>query len=295
MTPTPTLPLLFWVGAAALLGAVVGSFLNVVIHRLPKMLERRWYREATAYLAECAGTAKTLPAPSADARVETERFNLAFPASHCPQCHHRLAWWENLPILSWLLLRGHCRHCQQPIPARYLVVEGVTALVTAGIVWHFGLTVVSLCAAGFAWSLIALAFIDWETQLLPDDITLPLLWAGLLVNLEYLFAPLPQAVLGAASGYLLLWSIFWLFKWLTGKEGMGYGDFKLLAALGAWFGAAQLPQILLVSASLGAVIGVVARVRGHLAAGAPIPFGPFLAFAGLITLFWPDLVTRLTF
>ncbi|GAB6049373.1 A24 family peptidase [Hydrogenophilus islandicus] len=280
---------------AALLGAIIGSFLNVVIVRLPKMLERRWRIEATEYLRETAGMAKETAQidTSTDSAQAENRFNLAFPASHCPHCGAKLAWWENIPIVSWLMLRGRCHHCHASISPRYLIVELLTAMVTAAAVARWGVTVTALLAAAYLWVLIALAFIDWETQLLPDDLTLPLLWLGLLANLDGRFAPLPHAVVGALCGYLLLWSLYWLFKIVTGKEGMGYGDFKLLAALGAWLGVAMLPQVLLVSASLGAVIGITARATGRLAQGQPIPFGPFLAFAGVISLFAPNLLAQL--
>lgn len=299
-TPFTELPLAFWVGVAAITGAVVGSFLNVVIHRLPKMLERRWEAEARAFLAsqgeeaaEEQADAKKEAMEEAAAAAENASFNLAVPASHCPHCGARLRWFDNVPILSWLLLRGRCRRCQEPIPFRYLLVELLSALLTGATIAHFGPTPKGAAALLLVWALLALAFIDWETQLLPDDLTLPLLWLGLLVNLAGLFVPLPQAVIGAMVGYLALYTLYWAFKWLTGKEGMGYGDFKLLAALGAWFGAPALPEVVLASSLLGAIVGVAARLTGRLAAGQPIPFGPFLVLGGLFVLFFPGRLVAL--
>ncbi len=264
-------------GAVAfVLGAVVGSFLNVVIARLPKMLEARWRAEARAYLE--------LPEEPTSAP-----FNLAVPASHCPHCQHRLAWYDNLPLLSWLGLRGRCRYCGAAIGWRYFLVELVTALLTVAVVLRFGMGWHTLAALGLVWTLVALAAIDARTQLLPDDLTLPLLWAGLLFNLSRGWVPLPDAVIGAVAGYLILWSVYWAFKLATGKEGMGYGDFKLAAALGAWLGWAALPAILLLAAGVGALWGIAARLSGALASGQPMPFGPFLALAGIVLLLWPSL------
>jgi leader peptidase (prepilin peptidase)/N-methyltransferase len=258
---------------ALVFGLLVGSFLNVVIHRLPKMMELEWQAQA----AELRGEApKTLP---------PERFDLALPASHCPECGHSLRPLENIPLLSWLLQRGRCKACSAPIPARYPLVELATGLLTALAVWRFGLSGQGLGAVLLGFALIALAFIDLETQLLPDNITLPLLWLGLLFNLQGVFTPLADAVIGAMAGYLALWSIYWLFKLVTGKEGMGYGDFKLLAALGAWFGWLALPAIIVLASLVGSLVGIALIVSGRHAREVPIPFGPYLAGAGLLALY----------
>jgi len=280
------LPTAWWIVGATILSAVVGSFLNVVVHRLPRMLERRWQEEARAYLSETTGSRD-------DAPPQPNPYHLAYPPSHCPQCGTTIRWYDNLPILSWLLLRGRCRTCKGAIPWRYLLVELATALLGGWAIAHFGPTVKGGAALLFLWVVIALAAIDWETQLLPDDLTLPLLWLGLLVNLNGYFAPLNQAVIGAVVGYLSLYTLYVIFKWLTGKEGMGYGDFKLLAALGAWFGVGALPEIVLASSLIGATVGILARLTGRLAQGQPIPFGPFLALGGLCALFFPGQITTL--
>ncbi|MCS6996128.1 MAG: prepilin peptidase [Casimicrobiaceae bacterium] len=267
--------------AAGLLGLVIGSFLNVVIYRLPIMLERRWQREAVELRGE--------------APPEQPRFNLLVPPSRCPACATRIAVWDNIPVLSWLLLRGRCRACQARISPRYPLVEAMTGVLFALCVWRFGPTLQALAAMAFVAALLALAAIDLETQLLPDDLTLPLLWLGLLVNLGALFARLPDAVIGAAVGYLLLWSVYWIFRLLTGREGMGYGDFKLLGALGAWFGWQALPALLLLASVIGASVGILLILlkRGH--RGSAIAFGPFLAFAGLVTLFFGDRLRSYAF
>lgn len=263
--------MLGWVALAGLVGLCIGSFLNVVIHRLPKMMEREWH----AQCAELRGETLAQQAP----------FNLAHPASRCPQCGHRLRAWENIPLLSWLYLRGRCSACGTRIGWRYPLVELLSGAMAALSVWHFGLGWTALAAMGLCWTLIALTFIDLDTQLLPDSMTQPLLWAGLLANSWHLFCPLSDAVFGAMAGYLSLWSVFWLFKWFTGKEGMGYGDFKLLAALGAWFGWTLLPAMILLSSFVGALVGILLILfRGH-QRQIPIPFGPYLAGAGLLTLF----------
>jgi leader peptidase (prepilin peptidase) / N-methyltransferase len=262
---------------ALFVGLCVGSFANVVIHRLPKMLERGW----NAQCAELRGeTPATEPA-----------YNLAVPRSACPACGHRITAVENIPLLSWLVLKGKCSACKAPISARYPLVELLGGLLAAFAIYRFGAGPAGLAACALLWTLLVLTFIDVDTQLLPDDVTLPLLWGGLLVNLWGVFAPLSAAVVGAAAGYLTLWTIYWLFKLIRGKEGMGYGDFKLLAALGAWLGWKMLPLIVLLSSVVGAAIGIaliVFRGRDH---NIPIPFGPYLAIAGAIALFWgPALV-----
>lgn len=257
-------------GYVFLAGLCVGSFLNVVIYRLPVMLERHWLAEAAELRNE--------PLP------EQPRFNLVVPRSRCPHCGHQITAAENIPVLSWLLLRGRCRACKTPISPRYPLVELATALLSLLVFLMLGPNLKMLAALGLTWALVTLTMIDFDTQLLPDDITLPLLWAGLLVNLSGLFVPLHAAVIGAAAGYLSLWSVYWLFKLVTGKEGMGYGDFKLMAALGAWMGWLMLPAILLFSALAGSVIGI-----GYLIVrreSAPFAFGPYIAIAGFIALLW---------
>ncbi len=262
-------------GLILLLGLCIGSFLNVVIYRLPVMMERRWHVECCELLQQPA--------------TATDKFNLATPASRCPKCSHQIKAWENIPVLSWLLLKGKCSNCKTPIALRYPLVELATGLLSLCVFLAFGPTAKMLSALMLTWAVIALTMIDFDTQLLPDDITLPLVWAGLLVNMNGLWVSLDQAVLGAMLGYLSLWSIYWLFKLVTGKEGMGYGDFKLLAALGAWLGPSQLPLIILLSSCVGAVIGgAYAVIRKE---SAPFAFGPYLAIAGLIAMFTgPELV-----
>ncbi|MDR2690075.1 MAG: A24 family peptidase [Azoarcus sp.] len=264
-------PLIF-IPLATLLGLFVGSFLNVVIHRLPKMLEHDWLIQ----VAELRGD----PAP------EAKRFNLAEPRSHCPHCGHMITPLENIPLVSYLVLRGRCAHCRAPISCRYPIVETLTAALSGYAAWHFGFSLATIGAIILLWMMIALAFIDFDTRLLPDDITLPLLWLGLAFNINATFAPLADAVIGAMAGYLSLWTVFWLFKLTTGKEGMGYGDFKLLAALGAWLGWQILPLVILISSLSGATIGLALIVLQQNERTTPIPFGPYLAVAGLIALFW---------
>lgn len=263
---------------ATLIGLFVGSFLNVVIHRLPKMMEREWISQA----AELRGE----PAPAA------ERFDLAAPRSRCPHCGHLISALENIPVVSYLILRGRCRHCSAPISRRYPVVEVLTAALSGYAAWHFGFGVAAAGALLFLWAMIALAFIDLDTQLLPDDLTLPLLWLGLAFNLAGIYTDLPGAVAGAMAGYLALWSVFWLFKLATGKEGMGYGDFKLLAAIGAWLGWQTLPLTILLSSLVGATIGIGLIVFARHGRNVPIPFGPYLAAAGVIALFWGEAITQ---
>ena len=262
----------------ALLGCAIGSFLNVVCLRLPRMMEREW----RAQCAEISGT------PTAD----EEPLNLAFPPSRCPQCGHVIRAWENIPIVSYLFLKGRCSGCQVKISARYPVVEAACGLLSAVVAWHFGATWQCTAALVFTWALLTLAIIDFDTQLLPDDITLPLLWAGLLLSLGNVFVSVESAVIGAVAGYLTLWTVYWLFKFATGKEGMGYGDFKLLAALGAWLGWQALPQIILLSAVSGAAFGIAMMLFRGRDRQIPIPFGPYLATAGWISLLWGDDLTR---
>jgi leader peptidase (prepilin peptidase)/N-methyltransferase len=244
----------------------------VVIHRLPIMMQR----ESDNYVAEESG--KPLP--------HTERYNLMVPRSACPHCQHQITAMENIPVVSWLALRGKCSNCKAPISARYPAVELLTGALSALVVWRFGSGWAGLAALFFLYSLIAMTFIDADTQLLPDDLTYPLIWAGLLININGTFVPLQDAVIGAAAGYLALWSVYWLFKLATGKEGMGYGDFKLLAALGAWMGWTMLPTIILLSSVVGAVVGICLIVFAKRGRNNPIPFGPYLAAAGLIALLY---------
>ena len=266
-------------GCALVLGLLIGSFLNVVIHRLPKMMERDWEEQA----AELRG--ETLP--------EREPFDLLRPRSRCPSCGHQIGALENIPLLSWLFLRGRCKACGTAISARYPVVELAAGLLTALAIWHFGATWAGLGAALLGFVLLTLSLIDLDTQMLPDSMTLPLLWLGLLFNLWGVFAPLPDAVIGAMAGYLSLWSIYWLFRLVTGKEGMGYGDFKLLGALGAWFGWTALPAIILLSSVVGAVVGISMIVFARHERSVPIPFGPYLAGAGLLALYFREPLGRL--
>ncbi|QOY95417.1 prepilin peptidase [Massilia sp. UMI-21] len=262
---------------AALFGLLVGSFLNVVIHRIPKMMQR----ESDNYVAQESG--KEPP--------HTDRYNLMVPRSSCPHCGHGITALENIPVISWLALRGKCRKCQAPISPRYPAVELLTGLLAGVLVWTFGSGLAGLATLLFLFLLVAMTFIDIDTQLLPDDLTYPLLWAGLLVNLQGTFVPLQDAVVGAAAGYLVLWAVYWLFKLVTGKEGMGYGDFKLLAALGAWLGWQMLPTIILLSSVVGAVVGISLIVFAKRGRDKPIPFGPYLAAAGLIALLYGSSIS----
>jgi leader peptidase (prepilin peptidase)/N-methyltransferase len=265
----PDLPLFVWLITAAVLGAVVGSFLNVVILRLPARMHALWRREAAEVL-ELASTEPPLPP------------GIVREPSHCPQCKHPLAIADNIPLLGWLLLRGRCRYCQARISAQYPLVELISALASVAVVWKFGVSPAALAGLLFSWTLIALAGIDLRTQLLPDQLNYPLLWLGLLLSLVPLFVLPGTAIIGAAIGYLSLWSVYWLFKLLTGKEGMGYGDFKLLAVMGAWMGPLALLPIILLSSFVGALVGVgLIALRKH-QREVPIPFGPYIAAAGWI-------------
>ncbi|HEU5294157.1 MAG TPA: A24 family peptidase [Burkholderiaceae bacterium] len=287
----------------ALIGLAIGSFLNVVIHRLPSMLERDWWRDVLHQLSDVEsyrrvfGTASPEPlqqsAASLQVAIETlPSLNLARPASRCPSCGHRIRAYENIPVLSWLALRGRCSACRARISLRYPAIELLCALLFAAIGWRMGAQPQTLLWCAFAAALVALAWIDWDTTVLPDAITLPLLWAGLLsAALGWTIAPV-TAVVGAAAGYLSLWAVYWLFKLTTGKEGMGYGDFKLLAALGAWLGWQALLPIVLCASVIGAVVGIVMKFGGALREGRYVPFGPFLAGAGLVVM-WIGTPTTL--
>ncbi len=288
-------PLAF-IGLCSILGLMVGSFLNVVIHRLPKMLEREWHAQCAELNNQTAegqlhASAKGAP-PGALAAGEMLRYNLIVPRSSCPHCGHRIGALENIPLLSYLLLRGKCKGCGAHISARYPIVEVVSGLLSGFIAWHFGFGVAACASLLLAWALLALTCIDFDTQFLPDVITLPLLWLGLLFNLSGTFTSLPSAVIGAVAGYLALWTVFWLFKFTTGKEGMGYGDFKLLAAIGAWLGWQMLPLVILLSSLVGAVTGVTLIIAARHGRNIPIPFGPYLAGGGLIALFWGQMLTQ---
>ena len=267
------------VAIALVVGLCVGSFLNVVVHRLPKMMEREW----RAQCAELRGEG----VPNED----PPRYNLAVPRSACPGCGHAIGVLENIPIVSWLALRGACSSCHRPISIRYPIVEALGGLLAAYAIWRFGITWKGAAACVMLWTLVALTFIDFDTQLLPDSLTLPLLWTGLVVNLFGLFVPLADAVVGAIAGYLALWLVYWLFRLIRGKEGMGYGDFKLLAAIGAWLGWQMLPLVVLVSSVVGAVIGITLMVFKRRDHDIPLAFGPYLAIAGVIALFYgPALI-----
>jgi leader peptidase (prepilin peptidase)/N-methyltransferase len=263
-----------FVAAVTMMSLAIGSFLNVVIHRLPKMLEQQWRDELAELNGQEAAAAK--------------RYNLVVPRSACPACGHAIGALENIPVLSYLALRGKCASCKARISPRYPVVEALTAALSGFIAWRYGFAWQTLAILVFVWSMIALAFIDLDTFYLPDDITLPLVWAGLLANMGGLFVDLQSAVVGAIAGYLALWLVFWGYKFATGKDGMGYGDFKLLAAIGAWLGWKMLPVVILLSSLAGAIVGVSLIVVARHERNVPIPFGPYLVLGGLIALFWGD-------
>lgn len=270
------------IGSVFVLSLLIGSFLNVVIHRLPIMLERDWRKQAAELLAT---------EPAAHNPQPVARYNLIVPRSACPRCGAQITALQNIPVISWLLLKGRCAHCGAGISIRYPLVELATALLSAVIAWRFGFTAQMAAALLFTWTLVALCMIDFDQQLLPDDLTLPLLWLGLLLSL-FNGAVLPvtprDAIIGALAGYLSLWLVFHAFKALTGKEGMGYGDFKLLAALGAWLGWQMLPLIILLSACVGALVGIALIVIRGRDRNIPIPFGPYLAAAGGIAMLWGE-------
>jgi len=268
-----------WVVLVGVLGLTVGSFLNVVIHRLPKIMERSWR-------IQCAELRQ-------EAVPESPAYNLVRPGSSCPHCGHRITALENIPLLSYAFLKGRCIACRKPIGLRYPLVEALSALLSAYAAWRFGVSIATAGALILVWAAIALTFIDLDTQLLPDSLTLPLLWAGLLFNIVATFTDLQSSVVGAAAGYLALWTIYWLFKLTTGKEGMGYGDFKLLGAIGAWLGWKMLPLVILLSSMVGATVGIVLIVAARRGRNVPIPFGPYLAGGGLIALFWGEPLLRL--
>lgn len=271
----------FDVTVFCVLGLLIGSFLNVVVYRLPMMLEAQWKAEC----AELSGA----ESPSA------EKFNLSVPRSRCQQCNHPIRWYENIPVASYLFLRGKCSACKTPISLRYPVVELATGALFFYCAWKWGASPTALLWSGFSASILALALIDWDTTLLPDDITLPLLWSGLIAaTLQWTPVSLPAAIWGAVAGYMSLWLIYWAFKLITGKEGMGFGDFKLFAALGAWFGWQALIPIILMASVIGAIVGIAMKFSSGLREGGYVPFGPFLAGSGLTAMiFGPGAVLGL--
>lgn len=279
-----SVPALYWVVLAGIVGLIIGSFLNVVILRLPIMLFRQW-------LIDSKNLNEDLPEHPALKNLD-KPFNLSQPNSHCPNCLTPIKPWQNIPIISFLLLKGRCSHCQTAIPTRYPIIEAITAIASVLVAMHFEFGLPLLGMLIFTWTLIALSVIDYDTQLLPDQLTLPLLWLGLIFNLNDSFVTLQSAVLGAILGYVSLWSVYWIFKLLTGKEGMGYGDFKLLAALGAWLGYESLLLIILLSSVVGASIGIALVLTKKQDAQKPIPFGPYLACAGFISALWGDVITN---
>jgi len=274
-----TNPWLFY-SSVTLLSLAVGSFLNVVIYRLPIMLQNEWRSECHSFL-------------EIDSTEKNDTFNLSKPDSTCPSCGHKIRAWENIPVISYILLRGKCASCNTHISAQYPTIEAVTAILSVMVALKFGVSAETFWGLLFTWALVSLTMIDAKTQLLPDNITLPLLWLGILINTSAVYTDLESSVFGAIVGYLILWSIYKLFKAITGKEGMGYGDFKLLAALGAWMGWQMLPQIILLSSLVGAVIGIAMIVFTRHNKNIPIPFGPYLAIAGWIAFLWGQDINRL--
>lgn len=268
-----------WISLVSIIGLMVGSFLNVVIYRLPEMTKRNWLQQC----AELRG--ETAPVYA--------KFNLMIPRSACIYCGHKITALENIPIVSYLVLRGRCKQCKKHISLRYPFVEAVTALMSGLVAWHFGFSLLALAALIFVWALIVLAVIDLDTQLLLDDITLPLLWLGILINLNNGFTDIHGAIMGAVVGYLSLWSIYWCFKLVTGKEGMGYGDFKLLAAIGGWLGWGMLPIVIVFSSLMGAVVGIGLIMSARHNKNMPIPFGPYLVSGALIALFVGNDINQL--
>lgn len=279
MTQTiSTYPLELIFTLSLVLGLVVGSFLNVVIYRLPLQLQNSWRHDAMDFLGQEPDT-------------ENKKFSLVYPPSRCPSCEVLIKPWHNIPVISYLFLKGRCKNCSEPISLQYPAVELICGLLTVAVVYHFGFTIQAAWAMLFTWVLVALTGIDVNHQLLPDSLTLPLLWLGLLLNISSTFTPLVDAVIGAAAGYLVLWSVYWVFKLITGKEGMGHGDFKLLAALGAWLGWQQLPMIILLSSAVGALIGIASILFYGRERQAQIAFGPYLAIAGWIALVVGEKIT----
>lgn len=271
----------FFVSFATIIGLMIGSFLNVVIYRLPEMMQRNWLQQCVELRGEPIESQPT--------------FNLITPRSVCTHCGHKITALENIPIVSYLALRGRCSQCHAHISLRYPAIEAITAFMSGFVAWYFGFGFVTIAALVFVWTLIALAAIDINTQLLPDDITLPLLWMGLLINMDNGFTDIHSAIIGAVAGYLSLWTIYWGFKLITGKEGMGYGDFKLLAAIGAWLGWTMLPLVILFSSLIGAIVGIGLIIAAKLKKNIPIPFGPYLVGGALVALFWGDKLNHAYF
>lgn len=284
----------FYAGVCLVLGLVIGSFLNVVIHRLPRMMQLEWLESSRDFVTETWGK---LPSPLEQhpASLPQRPYNLMTPGSTCPACGHSIRWHENVPVLSYLRLRGRCSACQTRISPRYPVIELITGLLSAFVATRLPPGLTALAVLVMTWMLIAMTMIDFDHKLLPDQLTLPLLWLGLLLNLDATFVPLREAVIGAIAGYLSLWSVYWVFKLATGKEGMGYGDFKLLAALGAWMGWKVLPIIILLSSVVGSIVGIGMILLLGRDKQIPIAFGPYLAVAGWITLFWGPSLMRLIY
>mgnify|MGYP002713030980 FL=1 len=270
-----------YLGLVTIVSLALGSFLNVVIYRLPLMMEAEWREQCHELLELEAEPSRSKP------------LSLAFPASSCPNCGHKIRVWENIPVLGFILLGGKCSNCKQPISLEYPVVEAVTAILSVSIAYHFGFGWQTLLGLVLTWSLIALTMIDFHKQLLPDSITLPLMWLGLISAIFNVYVDLESAVIGAIAGYLSLWTVYQVFKLATGKEGMGFGDFKLLAALGAWMGWKMLPMIILLSSAVGAVIGIALIIFTKHDKRVPIPFGPYLAIAGWIAFIWGEEITRI--
>ena len=270
---------------SVIFGLLVGSFLNVVIHRLPKMMEREWH-------ANCLELQGKLELQNKEVLSQT-KYNIVTPRSACPTCGHNISALENIPVISWLMLSGKCKACKTRISLRYPLIEAITGALIGAVAYKYGFTATTFFAWIFVFALVTLTFIDFDTQLLPDDITLPLLWLGLIFNMNGGFTDLKSAVLGAIFGYLILWSVYWAFKLVTGKEGMGYGDFKLLAAIGAWFGWQMLPAVILLSSVVGAVIGIGLIVFKGKEGSTAIPFGPFLALGGVAALFYGAQLVQL--
>ena len=294
----------FFYGVVAFLGLFVGSFLNVVIYRLPVMMHNEWREAMEEMVAEDAAAAasqgqSTVTEPDAEPvsaeAVAAEKFNLSVPRSRCPQCNNLITWWQNIPVLSYLMLLGKCHKCKTPISIRYPTVELVTMLLSLVVAWHFGPTLQCVLGIITTWFLISMSMIDFDHHLLPDSLTLPLLWIGLLASLFQVFTDVESAVIGAAAGYLILWSVYQLFKLITGKEGMGFGDFKLLAALGALLGWQQLPMIILLSSLIGAAVGLTLIAVAGRDKNIPIPFGPYLAAAGWVAMLWGAQITSAYF
>ena len=287
-----SLPVWVFPLAVGILGTCVGSFLNVVIYRLPLMMERQWLHELADALTAHQWIDRVPELPKHIAESAKKPLSLLAPRSHCSSCQASIALLHNIPVVSWLWLRGRCTQCHKPFSIRYCLVELGTGLLSGLVAWQFGVSWLCVAALVLCWSLIVLAWIDWDTLLLPDSITLPLVWLGLLFNQYGIFTSLSSALMGAVGGYLFLWSVYWVFKYITGKEGMGYGDFKLLSALGAFLGWTKLPLILLLSSVAGALVGGILIGSGKHRAERPLPFGPYLAIAGIISLLWGDSLLK---